>query len=106
MNHNDINPNLDDPKTLRIAFSVGESYKIDLKIIACLIANKEFEDKIQETPDAYLKRVDELYEDEMLIFEQIWDIPWAELKEHAVRIGGPNLTREWSSGEATVSVTE
>lgn len=93
-------------KTLRIAFSIGERYKIDLKIIASLIANKEFEGKLEGNLDAYQKRIDELYEDEMLIFEQIWDIPWDVLKEYAIRVGGPNLGREWASGEATVGVSE
>jgi hypothetical protein len=93
-------------KTLRIDFSIGERYKIDLKIIASLIANEEFTGKLEGNLDAYTNRIDELYEDEMLIFEHIWEIPWDVLKEYAIRIGGPNLTREWSSGEATVSVTE
>jgi len=93
-------------KTLRIDFSIGERYKIDLKIIASLIANKEFEGKLEGNLDAYTKRIDELYEDEMLIFEQIYDIPWNVLKEYAIRLGAPNLGREWSSGEATVSVVE
>jgi hypothetical protein len=93
-------------KTLRIDFNVGERYKIDLKIIASLIANKEFEGKVEGNLDAYTNRIDQLYEDEMLIFEQIWDIPWDVLKEYAIRVGAPNFGREWSSGEATVSVTE
>jgi hypothetical protein len=93
-------------KTLRIDFSIGERYKIDLKIIASLIANKEFDGKMEGNLDAYTNRIDELYEDEMLIFEQIWDIPWNVLKEYAIRVGAPNFDREWSSGEATVSVTE
>jgi hypothetical protein len=93
-------------KTLRIDFSIGERYKIDLKIIASLIANKEFDGKLEGNLDAYTNRIDELYEDEMLIFEQIWDIPWDVLKEYAIRVNGPNLGREWSSGEATVSVVE
>ena len=62
-------------KTLRIDFSIGERYKIDLKIIASLIANEEFEDKMAGNLDAYTNRIDELYEDEMLIFEHIWEIP-------------------------------
>ena len=93
-------------KTLRIDFNKGEDYKIDLKIIASLIANKEFENKMQGNLEAYTNRIEELYEDEMLIFEQIYDIPWDVLKEYAIRVGGHNISREWESGEATVSVTE
>jgi hypothetical protein len=93
-------------KELRIDFNKGEDYKIDLKIIAALIANKEFENKMEGNLDAYTNRIDELFEDEMLIFEQIWDIPWDVLKEYAVRVGGPNIGKEWASGEATVSVIE
>lgn len=98
-------PNYGNEKTLRVDFSIGERYKIDLKIVAGFIASKEFENKMDDT-EAYEKRVNELFEDEMLIFEQIWDIPWVTLKQYAVRVGGPNLAREWESGEATVSVTE
>ena len=93
-------------KTLYINFSKGEYYKIPLEIVASLIANKEFEEKLQGNLDAYSDRIDELQENEDLIFELIRDIPWDVLKEYAVRVKGPNLSNEWESGEADLIIGE
>ena len=47
-------------KTLRIVFNKGEIYEIDLKIIASLIANKEFEGKMIGNMVPYLSRINDL----------------------------------------------
>ena len=59
-------------------------YEVDLQIVASLIANKEFEGKMEGNLDAYIKRIKDLQKDEFGIFEHVYDIPWAVLKEYAV----------------------
>lgn len=94
-------------KKLQVRFHCpDEVYEIDLKIIASLIANKEFEGKIEGNLDAYMDRIEELQNDEFGIFEYAWDIPWNVLKEYAVRIGKNNIEDEWKNGRATISVVE
>jgi len=82
-------------------FPTGEVFEIDAQYVAACIAHKLLPNG---TLDEHTKIVNEVLEDEFIIFDHIWDFPWSDLKEHAVMISTPELEETWNGGGATVSV--
>ena len=89
-------------KKVIIEFNFGEKHEINAEIIAKLIAERFFRNE-SETD-----KVRELLNDEMLIFEFIWDLPWVELIPHIADSACKNKPAcsclAWKRGEAKVSV--
>lgn len=87
-------------KKIIVKFNSGEKFEVDATFVSFFIARKLLPGADWS---AHKKKADELLEDEFLIFSGIWDIPWSELKSHAVQIPKDNVEKSWGEGLATVS---
>jgi hypothetical protein len=92
-------------KKLDIFFSGNRHFEINAKIIASLVANKEFEGNMEGRLDNYLKRVEELEKNDFELIRLTYSIPWSVLKEYAVEISR-NLDDEWKMGKATAAIVQ
>lgn len=89
-------------KKVIIEFNFGKKHEINAEAVAEIIAERFFGNETKTD------KIKEILNDEFIIFEFIWDLPWVELLPHTMdpscRATPECACLAWKRGEAKVSV--